>query len=161
MKNRLAAGLLWLTLLFSAIGVQAEEKIHAFAPESFERIVADHAGKPFVVMLWSLDCVYCEASFKALAAAARPMRFPIVTVATDRVDDPEARGLIREKLKRAGLKADIWAFGAAPAEQLRYAIDPKWRGEMPRSYWFNARGERVAHSGIITADTIARLTAAW
>ncbi|RJG00326.1 hypothetical protein [Noviherbaspirillum sedimenti] len=161
MKNRLAAGLLLLTLLFNAMGVQAEEKIHAFASESFERILADHAGKPFMIMVWSLDCVYCEASFKALAAAGRPARFQIVTIAADRADDPEARRLIREKLKRAGLKAELWAFGAAPAEQLHYAIDPQWRGEMPRSYWFNARGERVAYSGIITANTIARLTAAW
>jgi hypothetical protein len=41
-----------------------------------------------------------------------------------------------------------------PPERLRYAIDRSWHGEKPRSYWFNARGERVAYSGVITAAVI-------
>jgi hypothetical protein len=30
---------------------------------------------------------------------------------------------------------------------------------MPRSYWFNARGERTAYSGTITPAVIARMSA--
>jgi hypothetical protein len=53
---------------------------------------------------------------------------------------------------------NAWAFGSTPPEQLRYVIDPKWHGEKPRSYWFNARGEKIAYSGVLTPATIQKLS---
>lgn len=103
-----------------------------------------------------LRCDYCEPSFAALGDAWRRTGLDVVTIAADRADDPEAGTLIRKKLAAAGLDRNIWAFGAAPPEQLRYAIDPKWRGEMPRSYWFDASGNYKAHSGLVTLETVAR-----
>jgi thiol-disulfide isomerase/thioredoxin len=157
MNLRLASAFALLALELGMATVHAEEKIRSFAPDSFRQIVAGHAGKPFVVMVWALDCAYCEPSFEALAEAKRKYKVSVVTIATDRADDQEAAGLITKKLKASGLASDTWAFGAAPEEQLRYAIDPKWRGEMPRSYWFNGRGEAVAYSGMISADTVSKL----
>jgi thiol-disulfide isomerase/thioredoxin len=144
----------FLALAFAC--AHAAEKIHSFAADSYNQIVASHTGKPFVVLVWGLDCEYCQASFDALAKAQRKHKFSVVTIATDRADDADATRLIKKKLEASGLGADMWAFSPAPAEQLRYAIDPKWRGEMPRSYWFNSRGERVAHSGVITSETVAK-----
>ncbi len=161
MKRYLATAILCLLGFAGSTGVMAGEKIRAFEPESFRQIADSHKGKPFMVMIWSLDCEYCLASFKALSEAGRSGRVRIVTIATDLVDDPQAVKLMAETLATAGLDKEAWAFGAAPAEQLRYAIDPKWHGEKPRSYWFDARGERVAYSGIITAATIDRLTVSW
>jgi thiol-disulfide isomerase/thioredoxin len=157
MNRFFITALLFSTVHFGTANAHAGENIRAFAPDSFSQIVANHSGKPFVVMVWALDCAYCEESFQALAQAQRKYKFSVVTIATDRVDDAEASRLIRKKLDASGLDSSIWAFGAAPAEQLRYAIDPKWRGEMPRSYWFNADGKPVAYSGVITVDTVARL----
>jgi thiol-disulfide isomerase/thioredoxin len=156
MSIRLATALLLLAFHLGP-AVHAEEKIRPFAPDSFSQIVASHAGKPFVVVVWALECAYCEPSFEALAEARRKYKTRIVTIATDRADDPEAVSLINKKLKASGLASDVWAFGAGPEEQLRYAIDPKWRGEMPRSYWFNGRGEAVSYSGMITAETVRKL----
>ena len=112
--------------------------------------------KPQVVMVWSLDCSYCEPSFEALAQAQR-RGLKVVTIATDPVDDREAKALILQKLAKSGLHAETWAFGPAPAEQLRHAIDPKWRGEMPRSYWFDAKGQMRAYSGLITPERAAAM----
>jgi thiol-disulfide isomerase/thioredoxin len=156
MKRLSITVLLISALQFGIVDVHADENIRGFAPDSFGQIVANHSGKPFVVMVWALDCDYCRESFDALAQAQRKYKLSVITIATDRVDDAEARRLIRKKLSASGLGSNMWAFGAAPAEQLRYAIDPKWRGEMPRSYWFNADGKSVAHSGVITADTVSR-----
>ena len=132
----------------------AEAAIKSFGPDSFAQIAASANGKPQVVMVWSLDCSYCEPSFEALAAAQR-RGLKVVTIATDPVDDPEAVMLIRQKLAKSGLQAEIWAFGPAPSEQLRHVIDPKWRGEMPRSYWFDGKGQVRAYSGLITAERVA------
>lgn len=132
--------------------------IRAFQPDSMKQIIASQQGKPFVLVVWSLDCAYCQASMSALAQEKRKRKdLNIVTLATDTLDDAQAPALIRQKLKASGLTSNAWAFGPAAPEQLRYAIDTGWHGEMPRSYWFNTRGERVAHSGVITAETVAKL----
>ncbi|MDB5762980.1 MAG: redoxin protein [Herminiimonas sp.] len=156
MNKQSIAALLLLAVQLDTAAVYAAEPIRSFEPDSFARIVAGHKGKPFVLMVWSLDCDYCQASFSALAEAKRKRNLDVVTIAADRADDAETARLIKNKLAPSGLTANVWAFGSAPAERLRYAIDPGWRGEMPRSYWFNARGESVAYSGLITADKAAK-----
>lgn len=149
--------LLLLLLIASSVCIgsaraSAEDKIQALEPGGFGRIVAAVKGKPLVVMLWSLSCDYCEPTFDALADAKRNKRLEVVTIATDRADDHEAAQMIWKKLSRHGLAANSWAFGTAPAERLRYDIDAKWRGEMPRTYWVRSDGKIRAYSGVITPE---------
>jgi len=161
MRNVLRRIIVACSLVLCAAAAHASSTaIHSFEPNSMAHIVESHQGQPFVLIAWSLDCAYCEASMKTLAAEQRKRKnMAVVTVATDALDDPQSVALIKKKLASAGMMANAWAFGAAPAEQLRYAIDPKWHGEMPRSYWFNARGERVAYSGLITPAIVERMMA--
>nr|WP_314628504.1 hypothetical protein [uncultured Noviherbaspirillum sp.] len=143
-------------LLLAAPSHAAEPAIKTFGPDSFTQIAAAAKGQPQVVMVWSLDCSYCEPSFAALAGAQR-RGAKVVTIATDPVEDGEARTLIRRKLAKSGLHAETWAFGSAPADLLRHAIDPAWRGEMPRSYWFDGKGQVRAYSGLITPERVAAM----
>jgi hypothetical protein len=154
MNLRASCAILALLALGSAA---AAERVEPFEAGSYRKIVAAHEGKPFVVVVWALDCDYCGPSFAALAQAQRRRKLDVVTIATDRADDAEAVGHIDKKLAAAGLDAERWAFGAAPSEQLRYSIDPKWHGEMPRSYWFNGQGGVTPHSGVITPALIDKL----
>lgn len=72
---------------------------------------------------------------------------PLAVVSTD---TPEAAADIQAALQRFGLdKFDTWVFADAVPERLRYAIDPAWRGELPRSYLFDAAHRREAHSGML------------
>ena len=156
MKTKLIAIVLFCASLFplaaSAAGIQP------FDPDGMSRIVASQCGKPFVLVVWSLDCEYCQASMKTLGAERRKRKdLHVVTLSTDFAADAQAAALMRQRLQAVGMTGAAWAFGSAPPEQLRYAIDPKWRGEKPRSYWFDARGERVAYSGLITPEVIAKL----
>lgn len=147
---------------YAAPPVQAAAVLQPFEPDSLERLVTQQQGKPFVLVLWSLDCVYCHASMKTLMEEKKKRKnLRIVTLSTDPAADPELASLMRKRLGPLGLSANAWAFGDAPAEQLRYMIDPKWHGEKPRSYWYDARGERVAYSGVITAATIERFAGNW
>ena len=142
--------------LLAPLAGAADTAIKSFSPDSFAQIAAGARGKPQVVMVWSLDCSYCEPSFEALKQAQR-RGAKVVTIATDPADDAEATALIGRKLAKSGLQAETWAFGPAPADQLRHAIDPKWRGEMPRSYWFDGSGQVRAYSGVITAERVAAM----
>lgn len=125
-----------------------------FDSSSLARIEAAHRGKPFVVMLWSLDCVYCPANLATLSRASEAQGLNVVTIATDSLEHDGNAAAIAKKLGPRLTRTDAWAFGEAPPEQLRYAIDPKWRGETPRSYWYGANGVRRARSGPITPQLI-------
>ena len=150
------AALLLLCVLLNLRCALADHRPQRLEHDSFGKIVQAHRGEPFVVVLWSLDCEYCLESFKTLENAQRQTGLKVVSIATDRADDEQASKLIAEKIRSSGLQAESWAFGAAPAEKLRYVIDPKWRGEMPRSYWFNREGQAAGYSGLITTAVVDR-----
>jgi len=153
-------GALACAAMLPASPVHAGTPIQPFNADGMTRIVASQKDKPFVLVVWSLECEYCQASLSALAREKRKRKeLNVVTLATDDAGDPQAVALMKKKLAASGMTGNAWAFGDAPPEQLRYAIDPKWHGEMPRSYWFNARGERTAYSGTITPAVIARMSA--
>jgi thiol-disulfide isomerase/thioredoxin len=132
--------------------------LKAFALQSVEQIAASHKGKPFVVLVWSMDCEFCQHSLDVLskARAANP-GFDIVTITTDPLSDAALSQLVAKRLSGIDLLADAWSFGGLAPERLRYAIDPRWRGEKPRSYWYDAQGQRVAYSGVITPALIEKM----
>ncbi len=145
-------------LCLATLSAHGASTVQPFEPDSLPHIVASQKGKPFVLVVWSLDCTYCQASLKNLSAEKRKRKdLKVVTLSTDSAKDPEAVAQIRKRLASAGMSADAWAYGDAPPEQLQYAVDPKWHGEKPRSYWFNAKGESVPYSGVITSATVAKL----
>ncbi|MFZ3289892.1 MAG: hypothetical protein WA191_23990 [Telluria sp.] len=149
----LAAGL----MLLLAMQASSAQTIREFRTDNFAEVIAGHKGKPFVLILWSLDCEFCQASLNTLSRKKRSNRhLRIVTLGTDSLADEQAAALMKSRLAAFGLKDSAWAFGAEPPEQLRYAIDKKWHGELPRSYWFNADGEVTARSGVISAETVDR-----
>ena len=129
-----------------------------FEPQRVEPIAASHKGKPFVVLVWSMDCEFCQHSLDVLskARAANP-GLDIVTISTDPLSDAALSQLVKKRLSGIDLLADAWSFGELAPERLRYAIDPRWRGEKPRSYWYDAQGQRIAHSGVITAALIEKM----
>lgn len=141
-----------------SVAAHADAAFQPFEPGSLDRIVEKQNGKPFILLVWSLECEYCQASLKTLSQEKRKRKdLHVITLSTDSLDDPQTVALMQQKLAAHGMTRNAWAFGPAPAEQLRYALDPKWRGELPRSYWFNARGERTAYSGALTPAIIDRL----
>jgi thiol-disulfide isomerase/thioredoxin len=146
--------LLSLVLAVACVAAAAEP-IQPFGPDSMQRIMQAHKGKPFVLVVWSLDCEFCRASLDTLAKAKQQRPdLDVVTVSTDRADDPQLGPMMRDRLVKAGMERDAWAYGPLPPERLRYAIDHKWHGEKPRSYWFNAAGDKIAYSGVITETII-------
>lgn len=146
-----------LCLLLPGMSLAAAP-LQPFEPDSLQNIVKQHQGKPFVLFVWSLDCVYCQASLDHLAQAKRDNKaLTVVTLSTDAASDPEAAPMMQKRLSELNLTRDAWAYGSATPEKLKYALDPKWYGEKPRSYWFNAQGERVAYSGVLNAATIKKL----
>lgn len=153
--KKILAILLPVLLALSAGAANAARTITAFGPDTLAKIEAGRKGRPFVLVIWSHECVYCKATLETLAREKKKRPdLDIVTIATDPHGEPQIRKLLDAKLSAARLKAESWAFGSAPPEQLRYAIDPKWHGELPRTYVYQPNGERVGYSGVLSTAAL-------
>ncbi len=132
--------LLALLLCLSVAGVSAEQETRPFVRGSYERIVASHTGKPFVVSFWSLSCTNCREDLTMFGKLARKYPgFKLVLIATD---SPDQNKEIEQTLQRYRLeRAESWVFAESYAERLRYEVDKEWYGELPRTYFFNAQGK--------------------
>lgn len=150
-KHILAVALFALALPSTA----SSPAVKPFEPQSLEQIVESHRGKPFLLLVWSMDCEFCQASLDniAKARAAHP-GLDVVTVTTDPVTDRVLSSQVRKRLSSIALLDDAWSFGAESPERLRFTLDPKWRGEKPRSYWYDANGKRTAYSGLIKPEKL-------
>jgi hypothetical protein len=100
-----------------------------------------------VVALWASDCAYCKQNLHTLATLAKTNpQLRIVTVAAElpTADTGPA-------INKTGVKSERLAYGDDVPEALAYAIDPNWRGELPRTYLFDGKGGMQARSGVIDA----------
>ena len=156
MSLKHSIGAVICSLAVICAGAQAQT-IKPFEPGSVEQIAASHRGKPFLLLVWSMDCEFCQASLDVMAKArAADPTLTIVTVTTDPIADPALIGQVRTRLAALRLLDDVWSYGNEAPERLRYALDPAWRGEKPRSYWYDAAGKRSAHSGLIKLDRLTQ-----
>jgi len=128
-----------------------DTRVKPFARDTLASIEREHAGKPFWLVLWDLECPYCMKSLSHLAAAQRSdPQLQVVTVSTDPM---ESAGEVAARLAQLGVRSEAYAFGDAPREALQYAIDATWLGEKPRAYRYGADGKREAISGVIQLPT--------
>lgn len=146
-----------------AAAEQGNERAAAAANAGF--VTLDRAGaralvdpgthaRPTVLALWSLECVHCKKNLALFGQLAKSHGgFEVLTLAVE----PPAAGLA-EVLERFEVPGARYAYGSDMPEALAYAIDPNWRGELPRTLFFDGRGGVVAVSGVVgEADVLARL----
>ncbi len=124
---------------------------NAFKRDSLAEIKARYRGQSFVLSVWSLSCIPCRKDFAVLQnwQTTEPGEdVPLVFISTDAIEDAEE---IQGLLSNYDLQAESWAFAESPTA-LRYAIDPNWYGELPRTYFFDAQHQATAHSGVLKLD---------
>ncbi len=108
--------------------------------------------RPTIVALWSYDCVYCKKNLALFSEMARAHpQLQIVTVAVE-----PAAPQLAESLDRLAVPGARYAYGNAAPEALAYALDPKWRGELPRTLMFDGHGGKHAVSGLVAKSDALR-----
>ncbi len=124
---------------------------------SFREIVATHRQHPFAVLLWSLDCAPCRDDLGRWADRLRVHPgIDLVLVSTDR---PALSREVSALLRRLGLAGvESWIFAAANEERLRAEIDPRWHGEVPRSYLYCGGRRLRSVSGLPGPQVLAEWT---
>lgn len=144
---------LFLVLFLVSSPAAPAQEIHPFVRGSLAGIVAARANVPFVLGFWSLTCAHCQEELALFGRMVKDdARFPLVLVSTDTPADQEA---INAVLARHGLTAvENWVFADDFVERLRFEVDPRWHGELPRTYVY--RGGRAVHSasGVVQEQTL-------
>jgi len=140
-------GLLLVAMLIMSAELSAGE-VRPFMSGSMAQIEAEHKNQPFILMLWSLTCAYCPTELKTLGELTRKNpALNVVLVATDTLDDSQE---IAQRLAGYGLdNAEQWVFADAMPERLRFEIDRRWYGEVPRSYFYNRDHQREVKMGLV------------
>lgn len=154
-----------LLLAFSANYAFAAAESQPLLRGSYQKIIAAHAGKPFIVALWSVSCTHCGADLEIFEHLAKQYsNFNLVLISTD---SPEQESVIARTLRgyqlgrtgpgqsRAG-KIESWVFADSYTERLRFEVDAQWYGELPRTYFFDGKGIARGVSGVLDADETER-----
>lgn len=131
---------------------QAESNIvKTFDSGSYQQILAENAEKPFVLAIWSIDCPSCLKDMDVIYTIHE--KHPELKVVMLSTDEPEASAEVEDILTKHKLtNLDNWMFGNDDAQKMRYEIDPRWYGELPRTYFFTSSHSRVGVSGALKIE---------
>jgi len=130
-------------------------RLRPFDAGSLDSIRRANAGRPFLLAFWSLYCEPCRDEIGQWAGLGRA--HPGVVVVLVATDPPQERARIADFLAKQDLRGvETWAFADESDERVRFAVDRGWRGELPRTYIFDASHRAEARSGPLDTRWIER-----
>lgn len=145
------AALLMLALLFAAPAPAQE--IRPFVTGSHALLLAQHRDRPLILAFWSLTCAHCQEEFALLREFTQA--HPDVALALVSTDAPQDSDAIAATLRRHGLETvSAWVFADDVPERLRFEIDRRWRGELPRTHLHRPNESVQALSGKLDRKTL-------
>lgn len=141
--------LLFVVLLVFAGTASAADNLRPFVVGSMAQIQKEFSGKPFVMFLWSLSCTYCPTELEMFGKFKQ--QHPELNLVLIATDTPEDRPEIVSHLAGYGLSEieSNWVFAEDMPERLRFKIDRRWYGEVPRTYFYDQAHERLVKTGLV------------
>ncbi len=127
-----------------------------FVPGSYQQLLNNNTDKPFMLAIWSTTCSSCLEKMSLLneLQKSRP-EINIVMLATDDVSAADQIQTVLTKNQLTDL--ENWVFAEENAQKLRYEIDPRWFGELPRTYFLNKKHERHGISGALSHEDYEKI----
>ena len=140
-------------LLLAASPLQAAEP-QPFDGASPAALARAHRDQPYIVVFWSLYCEPCREEMHQWGELQR--RHPQVPIHLVSTDGRQELGNVRKYLGGQKLgKVQTWIFSDEFTERVRFAVDPAWRGELPRTYLYDRAHRALARSGKMPAREIS------
>lgn len=156
--KKLIHSILLLLFLMTLSAPKAEEdNLRSFIPGSYQQILADTSNHPFMLVIWSITCPSCLKDMTLINELRQTHPdFKIIMLAAD---DLSAKPQVASILKKSTLNTlENWVYADENTQKLQYEIDPKWYGELPRTYFFDSTHKREGVSGVLSRqDYEARL----
>ncbi|MBL8496966.1 MAG: redoxin domain-containing protein [Nitrosomonas sp.] len=145
--------LLIAILSMSSLARAEQADLKHFTSGSYQQLLKEYADKPFILMIWSIHCASCLKKMPVMSELQKSM--PGVNLIMLATDDASATDQVKSILTGNELShTDNWIFADANAQKLRYEIDPKWYGEVPRTYFLNKEHQRVGVSGSVSREKL-------
>jgi thiol-disulfide isomerase/thioredoxin len=152
MPKKFTTACFFLFLYLIASTTYAETNtLKPFTSGSYKQLLESNANKPFMLVIWSITCSSCLKDMALLNKMhkANP-KINMVMLSTDDTSATEQVQQILAKNELTGL--ENWLFADENPQKLRYEIDSKWYGELPRTYFLNKNHERKAVSGVLSQE---------
>ena len=135
-------------IIFSSVLAYAAQAqtLLPFDATSLATLKKTHAGKPFVLSFWALHCEPCRDEMTEWRAVkAKHPALAVELVSTDTPKDAAMIDAYFAKYPPGAVRR--WVFADAYTERVRYSVDKTWRGEMPKTYFFDAAHKVEVKSG--------------
>jgi hypothetical protein len=133
---------------FSANGQTA---LKPFISGSYQQLLATNANNPFMLVVWSVDCSSCLKEMALLSDIQKNNpNIKMIMLATDELSANEQIEQILKQHQLDGI--ENWVFADENSQKLRFEIDPKWYGELPRTYFFDSAHQRTGISGVMSKE---------
>jgi thiol-disulfide isomerase/thioredoxin len=118
-----------------------------FVRGSWQQLLDSHAGRPTLVHFWGVTCGPCKVELPLLGKFVKDHAgVDMVTISADLA--PDIPGAAQSMLKKSGLaSAENWIFNDGFVERLRFEIDPKWQGDIPRTLLISRDGKITTIEG--------------
>jgi thiol-disulfide isomerase/thioredoxin len=124
------------------------DAIKPFVSGSMAQIMATQQQRPMIVSFWSIDCPPCYKELRLWRELSS--RYPQLNLVLVSTDDAENRTEVQQVLQELGVDhLHSWRFADGNVQRLRYEIDRRWYGELPRTYFYAPGSEPLALSGVI------------
>lgn len=138
--------------------VNGQTTLKPFISGSYQQMLSNNAANPFMLVVWSVDCSSCLKEMALLSDIKK--NHPGIKMIMLSTDDLSSAEQIGQILKQHQLdNAENWVFADDNSQKLRFEIDPKWYGEIPRTYFFDSAHRRTGISGVMSKEDYGTMLA--
>lgn len=127
--------------------------VAAINTEALKGLLAEERQRPLLVNFWATWCDPCRDEFPDLVkidTEYRPHSLDFVTVSLD--DFSEIKTEVPKFLGSMKATMPAYLLNVSDPEPAINAVDPKWQGDLPATFLYNAKGEVVyKHFGRVDA----------
>ncbi|MDO9269432.1 MAG: hypothetical protein Q7T96_10030 [Methylobacter sp.] len=135
----------------TAFNIPAQADPSAFISGSYQQILTANANRPFMLVVWSINCSSCLKDMELLSNIHKSK--PDLKMIMLAADEPSATEQIQQILEKNQLSGiENWAYADENTQKLQFEIDPKWYGELPRTYFFDKTHQRTGVSGVLSKE---------
>ena len=154
--NLLSAGLI---VLLASFAVPAQRKsrtarpakpaiakvsVEAINTDALKVLIAKPKDKPLLVSFWATWCDPCRDEFPDLVKIDkdyRPQSLDFVTISLDEVADIKTS--VPAFLSQMKATMPAYLLDVKDPEPAINAVDPRWQGDLPATFLYNAKGEII------------------
>ena len=149
--KKLFLNLLWVLLAAFNLSANGQTVLKPFTSGSYQQLLVNNANNPFMLVVWSVDCSSCLKEMALLSDIQKNNpNIKMIMLATDELSANEQIEQILKQQQLDGI--ENWVFADENSQKLRFEIDPKWYGELPRTYFFDSAHQRTGISGVMSKE---------